>query len=1312
MLLADGRWQQHASQANFRSIPGSSNSSGNILLSNGLKEIPLELGLVPGYQGPVNIEIVVSGEAIEEAEVWVQRAGRPGIETVRLAQSAIGFTAQWLCTATGDAEHISMQIMMSGGVMTGTLGTLDISVSGCGDLAADSATNGFSKHVFCQMFEHREARKQQGKQQQQVLTRKHPLFSAWSAEDGPVFRATVKEMEEQAQAQRGRYRDLSRQTAHLREAHQVFMKQFQDAMDLLQGMPLFAPLHESFVLPLCQDIAQLLSTVCLNWDAVVVGGARKLYEASFKQLDERRAEFNQASEQFEGDLAKHLRTKAGKDDLKRDEAFGRVKLQFDSVRWTYFLDLWNATRGWAEAEMFIAALKWAKSVMRARETCRTPMVGQGTVGWFLGNVARACEEIRLEKSEVTEFHALMLNTAGAVAREEDEFVRVSLDGAQDDLAAEQNQDQDQEQDQGQQQQKQQQPRRRVGALRLSAVQSPDDSSGSSSQTVGPAGIPVNCGSLSSIASLASIVPAEGTRLIPTTTATTAGFSLSAGIEREGFLFSRSSSNGSSSSQGSGGVWRRHWCVTRDGRFYRHAPWRPLEADTRTPESLPLTTATVRVLMPEAKPAARRRFCFELITPAYHGVFQAGSDAEMAAWVDVLRRGIEHSLLHGASSSSVDSVRDSGHVLVSRFSRLSYLTKTPSSLYTASTVSVPALALNSSSNVSSSGSGSTGEEEADVLARLVVQPENALCADCGAARPEWCSINLGCLVCIECSGIHRGLGTHVSKVRSLTLDVTSFTPPTVALLLTTGNALNHSIYDPRGKSSGSSRQQYIELKYAQRALVDRSWAVEPGSALATALAKLEAAGWPLLVSLGSKQQQAAVAGEWGVERASWLLFAAIECGDVGAGLRALALGADANARLHIGSDIAVTPLLAALFGVPALPDLLSAQPGEHPVASLLEMAELLVLNGASVTWTDDASRMTALHAACVADSPLVAQYLVDKGADALATVRDGLRPLQMARGSQTREVVLGATQRAEKQRAENTLPMLSAAEMPQSRRSIDGHTVLSAARRFTQSLGGSGGLGGSRMSVSTERPSMMELGTPADAAAVGLSLGGGWLTSFGSASAKRESVRRRVVSTARERRREMLPAIMSDNDEPPSGDEFKMTRSKSLVRSASAAMATSPVDESAPLQMVPLMDTPTPLRTSQSTHALKSATDPLTPTTPGAQQRPKTSLSAASSFVDIKSDMSFSKSFDASRFHANLYGPMEDSEEDTKWGRKRSKSRGAFGLRMSSSAEGFSAFGPPKIEEGGNAGKSVFRLLQKQSRMSFNGLFGRSDKKPA
>ena len=50
-----------------------------------------------------------------------------------------------------------------------------------------------------------------------------------------------------------------------------------------------------------------------------------------------------------------------------------------------------------------------------------------------------------------------------------------------------------------------------------------------------------------------------------------------------------------------------------------------------------------------------------------------------------------------------------------------------------------------------------------------EPGNDICADCGAQGSEWASTNLGVIVCIECSGIHRSLGVHVSKVRSLALD---------------------------------------------------------------------------------------------------------------------------------------------------------------------------------------------------------------------------------------------------------------------------------------------------------------------------------------------------------------------------------------------------------------------------------------------------------------------------------------------------------------------------------------------------------------
>lgn len=51
----------------------------------------------------------------------------------------------------------------------------------------------------------------------------------------------------------------------------------------------------------------------------------------------------------------------------------------------------------------------------------------------------------------------------------------------------------------------------------------------------------------------------------------------------------------------------------------------------------------------------------------------------------------------------------------------------------------------------------------VLTTLKGIPGNDACAECNAPDPDWASLNLGVLMCIECSGVHRNLGVHISKV---------------------------------------------------------------------------------------------------------------------------------------------------------------------------------------------------------------------------------------------------------------------------------------------------------------------------------------------------------------------------------------------------------------------------------------------------------------------------------------------------------------------------------------------------------------------
>ncbi|XP_043081128.1 arf-GAP with GTPase, ANK repeat and PH domain-containing protein 2 isoform X2 [Puntigrus tetrazona] len=117
-----------------------------------------------------------------------------------------------------------------------------------------------------------------------------------------------------------------------------------------------------------------------------------------------------------------------------------------------------------------------------------------------------------------------------------------------------------------------------------------------------------------------------------------------------------------------------------------------------------------------------------------------------------------------------------------------------------------------------------QSEAVALQAIRNAKGNDLCVDCGAPNPTWASLNLGALICIECSGIHRNLGTHLSRVRSLDLD--DWPSELTKVLTAIGNHMANSIWETctQGRqkltpeATREQRESWIRAKYEQRAFV--------------------------------------------------------------------------------------------------------------------------------------------------------------------------------------------------------------------------------------------------------------------------------------------------------------------------------------------------------------------------------------------------------------------------------------------------------------------------------------------------------------
>nr|XP_056719519.1 arf-GAP with coiled-coil, ANK repeat and PH domain-containing protein 1 [Euleptes europaea] len=252
------------------------------------------------------------------------------------------------------------------------------------------------------------------------------------------------------------------------------------------------------------------------------------------------------------------------------------------------------------------------------------------------------------------------------------------------------------------------------------------------------------------------------------------------VVMEGYLYKRASNAFK--------TWSRRWFSIQSNQ---------LVYQKKAKDALTVVVEDLRLCTVKPCPDHERRFCFEVVSPSKSCLLQADSERHLQAWVCAVQNSI-------ASAYSEEHPEPPGQPLER------------------------AASLSAAKLQSPMGRRLRGGSDKHVVDRVQRLEGNAQCCDCREPAPEWASINLGITLCIECSGIHRSLGVHFSKVRSLTLD--SWEPELVKLMCELGNRVINQIYEarveemnmkrPHSGCSRSEKEAWIRAKYVEKKFITK------------------------------------------------------------------------------------------------------------------------------------------------------------------------------------------------------------------------------------------------------------------------------------------------------------------------------------------------------------------------------------------------------------------------------------------------------------------------------------------------------------
>ncbi|XP_026792648.1 stromal membrane-associated protein 1 isoform X3 [Pangasianodon hypophthalmus] len=118
-----------------------------------------------------------------------------------------------------------------------------------------------------------------------------------------------------------------------------------------------------------------------------------------------------------------------------------------------------------------------------------------------------------------------------------------------------------------------------------------------------------------------------------------------------------------------------------------------------------------------------------------------------------------------------------------------------------------------------------EQHQAILSKMLREEDNKYCADCEAKGPRWASWNLGVFICIRCAGIHRNLGVHISRVKSVNLD--QWTPEQIQSVQSMGNTKARQLYEAhlpdnfRRPQTDQAVEFFIRDKYEKKKYYDKN-----------------------------------------------------------------------------------------------------------------------------------------------------------------------------------------------------------------------------------------------------------------------------------------------------------------------------------------------------------------------------------------------------------------------------------------------------------------------------------------------------------